>query len=53
MAPLTAAPLLVGPSGLRSAFADLFSSVVPSTQLKMLGAGAAVLPGDFSLAVGP
>lgn len=55
MAPLTAAPLLVGSSGLSSlfAFADLFSSAVPSTWLKKLEAKAAALPGDFSLAEGP
>lgn len=52
MAPLTAAVLLVGCSGLCSlfAFADLFSSAVPSTWLKKLEAKAAALPGDFSLA---
>lgn len=35
-----------------SAFADLFSTAVPSIQLKKLGAGAAALPEDFSLTVG-
>lgn len=36
-----------------SAFADLFSSAVPSTWPKNLAARTAAFPGEFSLAVGP
>lgn len=54
MTPLTAAPLLIRSSDLRTlfAFADLFSSPVSSTCLKILGAGATAFPRGFSLAGG-